>query len=94
MGCKGTKNRKKLFMKRVELIQFNSELLKRLQKAGVKIDDWQYASIVDDYHKMLKDGHKRTYAIIKLAEKYKISERCVYDLLRRLCEDCKVVADG
>ena len=94
MGCKGNKIIHIREMKRVELIQFNADFLKRLQKVGVKLDDWQYADIVDDYNRMINDGQKRTYAILKLSEKYKISERCVYDLLKRLCEDCKVVADG
>ena len=56
-------------MKRLELVEFNKELLKRLQDVGVKIDDWKYIPMVKDYLKMVESGEKRTFAAMKVSYK-------------------------
>ncbi|WP_455644153.1 hypothetical protein [Parabacteroides sp.] len=38
---------------------------------------------------MKKEGYKMTYIVVYLAEKYRISERKVYTLLKRLSNTCK-----
>ncbi|MDB8928862.1 hypothetical protein [Parabacteroides merdae] len=38
---------------------------------------------------VVEDGNKTTYAVAVLSEKYAISERKVYDVLRHLRTDCK-----
>ncbi|WP_298551695.1 hypothetical protein [uncultured Parabacteroides sp.] len=42
-----------------------------------------------EYTRMKKEGHKTTYIVVCLAEKYRISERKVYTLLKRLSQRCE-----
>lgn len=71
-------------MKRIELIKFNAELLQRLQSSGIKLNDWQYVNLFNDYESMLTEGVKRTAIAIILADRYKISERQVYNIINHL----------
>lgn len=67
-----------------ELISFHRELLRRLSDAGIRTNDYRYADLFRDYTNMIRAGYKATYAVAVLAERYRISERTVYALLRRL----------
>lgn len=79
-------------MKIYELINFNRELLKKLADAGVRLDDAQYIDAYVDYLEMYKNGEKVSYIVAVLSEKYSISERKVYSLLKRFQSDCKSFA--
>jgi hypothetical protein len=79
-------------MKIYELINFNRELLKKLADAGVRLDDAQYIDAYADYLEMYKNGEKVSYIVAVLSEKYSISERKVYSLLKRFQSDCKSFA--
>lgn len=76
-------------MTRYEILSLNKELLQRLDEAGIKAKDYQYVDLFRDYMKMMQEGNKTTYAVAMLSEKYAISERKVYDILRHLRTDCK-----
>lgn len=71
-----------------EILSFNKELLRRLCDVGVKADDYRYVDLFRDYTKMIDNGYKATYAVAVLAEKYSISERKVYSVIRHLKTDC------
>lgn len=75
-------------MKVFELINFNSELLKKLETAGVRLRDVHYIGVYSDYMSMLQDGDKISYIVAVLSNKYNISERTVYSLLKRFQKDC------
>ena len=79
-------------MKRLELVEFNGELLKKMQEVGVKMDDWKYVPMVREYLEMVGNGEKRTFATIKVADKYRVHPKTLYNVLKRLCSDCKSVA--
>lgn len=71
-----------------EILSFNKELLRRLCDVGVKADDYRYVDLFRDYTKMIECGHKATYTVAVLAEKYSMSERKVYSVIRHLRTDC------
>ena len=75
-------------MKRIELVTFNAELLQKLQQAGVKIGDWQHVAMYQDYERMVKDGHKKTYIMLFLSDKYHLSPRTIHTILQHLCQEC------
>ena len=79
-------------MKVFELINFNRELLKKLQDAGIRLDDTRYIDLYSDYVDMYQQGEKVSYIVATLSEKYAVSERKVYDLLKRFQSDCKPFA--
>lgn len=64
-----------------EILSFNKELLHRLSDAGVKTGDYRYVDLFRDFTKMVREGNKTTYAVAVLSDKYRISERKVYDVI-------------
>lgn len=72
-----------------EILSFNGELLHRLHEAGIRIGDYRYIGLFRDYEEMRNEGYKMTYIVAALAGRYAVSERKVYDLIRRLASDCK-----
>ncbi|MBO5181596.1 MAG: hypothetical protein J6B92_06885 [Paraprevotella sp.] len=79
-------------MKIIEILKFNRELLKRLQTAGIRLEDTRYIDLYVEYKDMLDRGEKVSYTVALLADKYSVSERKVYSLIKRFQSDCKPVA--
>lgn len=79
-------------MKVIELLNFNRELLKKLQEAGIRLEDARYIDLYMDYVSLLNQGEKVSYAVAVLSEKYSVSERKVYALVKRFQSDCKTLA--
>lgn len=79
-------------MKVFEIMFFNKELLNRLRKSGVRIEDIQYIDLFSEYLEMSYRKEKVTYIVAYLSEKYNVSIRKVYDLIQRLQTDCKIDA--
>lgn len=57
--------------------------------SGIRMEDVPYVGLYKEYTRMKKEGCKTTYIVACLAEKYRISERKVYTLLKRLSQNCK-----
>ena len=76
-------------MKVIEILRFNRELLKKLDYAGIRLNDARYIDLYSDYMDHINDGDKVSYAVAVVAQKYNISERKVYDLIKRFQSDCK-----
>lgn len=79
-------------MKVIEILNFNRELLAKLLESGIRLDDVRYVNLYTDYFHLLRAGGKVTYIVVILAEQYGISERKVYDLIKRFQSDCKQFA--
>lgn len=79
-------------MKVIEILNFNRELLKRLQAVGIRLEDARYIDLYEDYTRLLEYGEKVSYAVAVLSEKYSVSERKVYALVKRFQSDCKTLA--
>ena len=71
-----------------EALKFNREPLEMLRKLGVKQDDVRYIDLYSEFEEMKKRGEKTTYAVLYLAGKYAVSERKVYDVIRRFRKGC------
>ena len=74
-------------MKVIEILNFNRELLKKLQDAGIRLEDCHYIDLYADYMELLGHGEKVSYIVAVLSDKYLVSERKVYSLIKRL--QCK-----
>lgn len=79
-------------MKVIEILKFNKEILKRLQQVGIRLDDARYIDLYYDFEEMTGSGDKVSYAVAVLADRYSVSERKVYALLKRFRSDCKPLA--
>lgn len=71
-----------------EILNFNRELLKRLVSVGFRTDDCRYIDLYREYEQMRQAGDKVTYIVSVLSEKYGISERKIYSLIRHFQTDC------
>ena len=76
-------------MKVIEIINFNRELLKKLQEAGVRLEDVQYVDLYSEYMYRTSQGEKVSYVVAVL---YSVSERTIYALIKRFRSDCKTFA--
>lgn len=72
-----------------ELLKFIGEPLERLTNAGIKAGDYKYIALYEDYRKARKTGEKVCYIVAVLAERYGVSERTVYDVVKRFGKECK-----
>ncbi|WP_314125914.1 hypothetical protein [Segatella maculosa] len=79
-------------MKIIEIVKINRELLKNLHTAGVRIEDAKYIDLYADYRRMLANGDKVSYIVTVLSNKYAVSERKVYSLIKHFQSDCKLFA--
>ena len=72
-----------------ELLKFFGEPLERLENAGIKAGDYKYVALYEDYRKARETGEKVGYIVAVLADRYKVSERTVYDVVKRFGQNCK-----
>lgn len=79
-------------MKVIEILNLNKELLKKFQTAGIRMDDVQYIDLFNEYLALVTRGEKVSYIVATLADKYSVSERKVYDLIKRFKSDCNLLA--
>lgn len=71
-------------MIRAEIIEFNKELLQKVKKAGIKLEDYKYCDLYRDYVAMSRKEPRRKVIILTLAEKYNITDRQVYNVIRHM----------
>lgn len=76
-------------MKIIEILKFNRELIKRLKTTGIRLEDEEFVDLYTDYTNLLKRGEKVSYIVARLSERYAVSERKVYMLIKRFGSDCK-----
>lgn len=79
-------------MKVGEIVKLGKEMLELLQKAGIKVSYVKYLSMYEEYRNRMTKHEKKSYVVMCLSEKYKISERQVYYLIKTFEKDCKLYA--
>ena len=79
-------------MKIIDILKFNRELIKRLRTAGIRLEDEQFVDLYTDYTIMRQHGEKVSYIVAVLANRYDISERTVYSLVKRFGSECNLFA--
>ena len=76
-------------MKVADLIKISYSLLKVLHENGMRVDDVLYLEMYEEYLRMKAEGHKTSYAVLVLSERYKMCERKVYKVLHRFVRECR-----
>lgn len=79
-------------MTQYEALKLSGCVIERLEKAGTKPGDYKYVGLFEDFRNARKRGEKVSYIVACLAERYNVSERNVYDIVRRLGSDCKTIS--
>ncbi len=75
-----------------EALKICGPTIERLEKAGVRPTDYKYMALFEDFRQAERSGDKISYAVACLAERYGVSERTVYDVVRRMRSDCNGVS--
>jgi len=71
-------------MRIIDLVEFNRELLQRMNEAGIRLEDYKYCDLYRDYLKLSETMSTRKAVILTLAERHHISDRQVYNILKHL----------
>lgn len=79
-------------MKVIEILKLNKGLLNVFQNVGIRVEDVRYIDLYNDYKSMLDGGEKVSYIVAFLSDRYHVSERKVYALIKRLQSDCNLLA--
>ncbi len=66
-----------------EVLNFNRELLERLRRIGVRLEDTAYIDLYVDFNNMVGAGEKVSYVVAVLADRHGVCERTVYSLIKR-----------
>lgn len=71
-------------MRIIDLVEFNRELLQRMNDAGIRLEDYKYCDLYRDYLQLSDTMKSRKAVILTLAERHHISDRQVYNILHHL----------
>lgn len=71
-------------MKRADLILFNEEIIRKMRKAGIRLDDYKYVNLYQDYIKLTKEGNRKKVVILTLVQKYDYTDRQVYNIIKHI----------
>ena len=77
-------------MTRYEILKMNEQLFRLLNDNGIDTKDLQYLSMVEEFRRMKSKKHKVNYIVCFLSEKYDMSERGIYKIVKRFGERIKV----
>ena len=88
----GAKVQNNFEMTLFEILNFNKELIDRLISVGFKPDDCRYVALYADYKKMHGQGEKVTYIVSTLSDRYNVSERKVYNIIKKFETNCTIGA--
>lgn len=77
-------------MTRYEILKMNEQLFRLLNDNGIDTKDLQYLPMVEEFRRMKLKKHKVNYIVCFLSEKYDMSERGIYKIVKRFGERIKV----
>jgi hypothetical protein len=75
-------------MRTIDILLINRELIERLHNFGINADDCQHIKLFQEFEQLKNNGEKVTYIVALLSEKYSISERKIYKIIRKLSTEC------
>jgi hypothetical protein len=56
------------------------------------VGDVKHLEMYEEYTRLLEEKHKVSYIAAHLSQKYRISERQFFYIIKRLSQDCKIPA--
>lgn len=65
------------------------DLLKSMSDIGIKMDDYKYIGLCQEYNELVARGNKREYARAVLSRKYSVSESTVFRIITRMNKPLK-----
>lgn len=65
------------------------DLAKSMSELGIKMDDYKYIDLCQEYNELVSKGNKREYARAVLSRKYSVSESTVFRIITRMNKSIK-----
>lgn len=65
------------------------DFMKSMSNLGIKMDDYKYIGLCQEYNELVSKGEKREYARAVLSRKYSVSESTVFRIISRLNKPLK-----
>lgn len=75
-------------MKLAELVKINGKAMEMMSSYGIRIKDYQYTDMYEEYTMMVENNDKKEYIYAKLSEKYAIPRRTLLRIIKRLSSVC------
>lgn len=66
-----------------EYVKIHAAAMEMLEKNGIRMKDFRYVQLYEDFTVMTGCGTKVSYTVLYLSAKYKVSPAFVYRLLKR-----------
>lgn len=71
-----------------KILTLHKPLLETLNKLGItRTEEAYYTSIYQEYLEHIKKGDKVSFVTLKLAEKYNLSQRTIYSIVKKLSRE-------
>lgn len=67
-----------------QMLRANESLLRLISENKINITDVAHLGMYAEYQRMKEEGHKVCYITIHLADKYGMTDRGVYKVIKRL----------
>jgi len=71
-------------MEAYKVLYLIRDLAKSMSEIGVKMDDYKYIGLCQEYNELVAKGHKREYARAILSREYSVSESTVFRIITRM----------
>lgn len=76
-------------MEAYKVLYLIRDLAKSMSDIGIKMDDYQYIGLCQEYNELVARGNKREYARAVLSRKYSVSESTVFRIITRMNKHLK-----
>ena len=76
-------------MEAYKVLYLIRDLAKSMSEIGVKMDDYKYIGLCQEYSELVTKGEKREYARAVLSRKYSVSESTVFRIITRMNKPIK-----
>ena len=77
-------------MTNYELLAMNRSMVEVLLANHININDVQNLQIYEQFIEMKQQGHKVSYITVFLADKYEMTDRGIYKIIKRLSRSVSV----
>lgn len=76
-------------MEAYKVLYLIRDLAKSMSDIGIKMDDYKYIGLCQEYNDLIARGNKREYARAVLSRKYSVSESTVFRIITRMNKPIK-----
>lgn len=77
-------------MRTYEFVMTHKDVLEQMANLSIKPNDVKYLELYQEYMRLDKEGHKKTYIIQYLSDEYNVDERTIYRVVNRFSQEVEI----